>query len=150
MLTPVSDKGLQFIKSFEGCRLTAYKDQGGVFTIGWGHTGYFALEGATITQALADSLFLEDVDKAALQVQNMLTHPATQGQYDALVSFAFNVGTEGLRGSTLLKLFNVERIFDAAIQFVLWSKVGSDYNEGLLRRRASEMVMFLTGNYVNA
>ena len=97
----VSDNGLALIKKFEGCRLTAYADVGGVWTIGWGQTGPDVVEGLTITQAQADARLRAEVDRFAEGVLSGLKVPVNQNQFDALVSFAYNVGLGAFRSSTL-------------------------------------------------
>ena len=97
----ISAKGLELLKSYESLRLTAYRDSGGVLTIGWGHT-QGVKEGDTCTLAEATQFLLDDVAEAekAINKQNLNLN---QNQYDALVSFVFNVGESQFKKSTLLK-----------------------------------------------
>lgn len=147
----LSQKGADFIKSFESCRLTAYRDGGGVFTVGFGHTGPEVRPGFTITQGQADTLFEDDVERFETGVESLVTVGLTQGQFDALVSFAFNVGldqdedtkAEGLGDSTLLKLLNEGFYSNAADEFLKWDYDNGKKVAGLTRRRAAEREMFL-------
>ena len=112
-----SQKCLDLIKSFEGCRLTAYDDRMpgkvlkpgdrvfGTLTLGWGHVGGVYI-GETITQEIADRLLETDVKQVGLGVKNAVTYPINQNQFDALVDFAFNVGLGNFHNSTMLKLIN--------------------------------------------
>ena len=93
---------IEKLKEFEGLRLEAYKDAAGVLTIGYGHTGSDVLAGDRITEYYAKELLMDDLGRFEAAVRQL--HVAhTQGQFDALVSFAFNLGIGWLRGSTLLK-----------------------------------------------
>ena len=105
MTYTISDEGLDLIKQFEGCELTSYVCPSGVYTIGYGHTGD-VLPGQTITQAEADKLLKDDVKRFEVGVNNYTNVPLNQSQYDALVSFTFNVGLGAYRDSTLLRLLN--------------------------------------------
>src|SRR5690606_20728399 len=109
----ISKQGLELIKQFEGLRLKAYKCPSGIWTIGYGHTkGVYP--GMTITEELADKFLVDDIWYFERDVESLVKVPLTQGQFDALVSFAFNVGSdiddddiaEGLGDSTLLKKLN--------------------------------------------
>jgi lysozyme len=136
-----SEAGLALTKSFEGCVLDAYQDQGGVWTIGYGHTnGVHA--GMTITQAQADEWLAEDLAWTVAAVNRLVTVPLTQGQFDALVDFAYNVGTGAFAGSTLLRAVNKGNLELAAQQFTLWDHVNGVENAGLLRRREAEEALF--------
>lgn len=147
-MAQVSKQGVALIKSYEGCRLEAYQDAGGVWTIGYGHTGpvgdHTIHAGMVIDQLMADALFLQDLGSKAEQVENLLAHAATQGQFDALVSLSYNIGVEALRTSTLLQKFNASDFKEAAQQFVEWIFVGKEIEQGLVRRRAAEMILFLS------
>ena len=94
MFRKLSENGLQLIKKFEGCKLKAYKDIGGVYTIGYGHTKNVK-KGMTITQKQADVFLKEDCNKFVDHINKYMdTYNFNQNQFDALVSFAFNIGTE--------------------------------------------------------
>lgn len=148
-----SPRGVALIKSFEGCRLTAYRCSAGVLTIGYGHTGPDVLPGMTITQQRADELLTQDLERFERDVISLVKVPITQGQFDALVSFAFNVGSdidsddiaEGLGDSTLLRRLNARDYMGAAGEFLRWNKAGGVVLGGLVRRRKAERELFLEG-----
>jgi lysozyme len=137
-----SNDGLKLTKQFEGCELTAYQDQVGVWTIGYGHTGAGVKSGLTITQDHADALLVSDIAAAAAFVNQVVTVALQQHQFDALVDFAFNLGRAALGGSTLLKLINAGDFAGAAKQFPAWDHAGGKVVAGLLRRRNAEAAMF--------
>lgn len=142
--------GEALIKSFENCKLVAYQDDGGVWTIGWGHTGSDVHPGLKITQAQADALFDRDIARFERDVTSLLTATVTQNQFDALLSFAYNCGSdidadtkaEGLGDSTLLRLVNAYRFEEAAKEFPKWCKDNGKIVNGLLRRRNAEAALF--------
>jgi len=141
----LSEKGLNLIKKFEGVRLTAYKCSANVDTIGYGHTGPDVYPGLKITEAEAEDLLLKDVESFQQCVSSFVTTRVNQNEYDALVSFTFNIGTTAFINSTLLKLLNgnADRKIVAA-EFGRWVKAGGDEPvEGLVRRRAAEKKLFL-------
>lgn len=132
-----SDTLLKAVKSFEGLRLTAYKCPAGIWTIGYGHTrGVKA--GQRITKARADSLLNGDL-LPAVQYVNSLGVCKTQGQFDALVDFAYNLGTSALGTSTLLKRVRLQSGDDAICnEFRKWVYAGGKVLAGLQKRREWE------------
>jgi lysozyme len=139
ILSPV---GTALIQSFESLALTAYQDQGGVWTLGYGHV-IGVKPGDTCTQAQADAWFQSDVAWACRVVNNDVDVAMTQGQFDALVSLCFNIGGGNFHGSTLLRKLNGGDAAGAADQFLLWNHVGGVVSDGLTRRRAAERALFL-------
>ena len=137
-----SKQGLALTEGFESCRLTAYQDIKGVLTIGWGHTGPEVVEGLVWTQNQADSQLVVDLQRAEHMVDTCVTVDLTQGEYDALVDFAFNCGCNALKGSTLLKLVNENDMADAANEFQKWDHASGVVVAGLLRRRLAEKEEF--------
>lgn len=137
----IGPAGIKLIKEFEGCRLNAYLDAVGVPTIGYGSTEGVTI-GDTITQEEADALLLEDLERFEKCVTEMVKVPIDQNAFDALVSFAFNLGCGALKGSTLLRLLNAGDHPAAAKQFVRWNKAGDKVLAGLTRRRAAEEKLF--------
>ena len=135
--------GVALLKEFEGCRLTAYLDQRGILTIGYGHTAGVK-PGDTCTQAQADQWLLDDSHWASLEVIKSVDVPITQHQFDALVSFVFNVGSGNWMASTLRRLVNSRHFAEAAQEFVKWDHVNGAPDAGLLRRRQAEQALFLT------
>jgi len=137
-----STTGLALTEQFEGCRLTAYQDQVGVWTIGYGHTGPDVTPGLTITSAQAQALLLQDVGSAVECVNSSVLVKLTQGEFDALVDFVFNVGAGAFKGSHMLRALNAGDLAGAASQFVLWDHAGGVVIPGLLRRRQAEATLF--------
>lgn len=134
-----SKSGLHLTESFEGCKLVAYQDDGGVWTIGYGHThGVYA--GMTCSPRQAEQWLLEDLTTAELSVRRLVRVKLDQAEYDALVDFEFNTGA--LKGSTLLRLLNAGAYELAAGQFERWSKCKGKELAGLLRRRKAERAEF--------
>ena len=139
----ISDAGICLIKQFEGCRLEAYRCAAGVPTIGYGHTAGVTM-GMRITQAQAEAYLREDLRKFEQAVNNVLGCSVTQNQFDALVSFAYNLGAGALRNSTLLKCLNAGDVKGAADEFPKWNKAAGKVLEGLTRRRMQERQLFLS------
>lgn len=137
----VSDEGLELIKRFEGCKLTAYKDSVGVLTIGYGHTIGVRV-GDTCTQEQADDWLRDDSHRAETCIQQCVSADLTQGEFDALVSFVFNLGCGNFRGSRLLQCINDGRMDEAAEQFKRWNKARGQVLAGLTARREAEAERF--------
>ncbi len=136
------------IERWEGKYLTAYRDSVGVLTIGYGHTGSDVHEGQTITEAEADALLAKDIHSFENQVNNTLGRVATtQNQFDALVSFAFNLGFGALNGSTLMRLHKMGNYDGAAAEFAKWDHAGGQVLRGLLRRRQGEAAVYKDADY---
>ena len=146
MTYTISDEGLDLIKHFEGCELTAYVCPAGVYTIGYGHTGDVT-PGQTVTQQEADNLLREDIRKFEKAVDNYTRVPLNQSQFDALVSFTFNCGTGAFRDSTLLRLLNEYDYEGAAAQFGRWVNGSNGPLPGLVRRREAEEKLFRKDGY---
>lgn len=136
--------GRALIESFEGLRLTAYQDIRGIWTIGYGHVGRDVPPGLTITQAQADELLEADLQGAERAVNTFVKVPLTQNQFDALVSFTYNVGAGNLEHSTLLSLLNQGAYVGASAQFLAWDRAGGVISSGLTRRRLAERDLFNT------
>ena len=137
-----SRNGIELIKRFEGCRLETYICPAGVFTIGYGHTGADVKSGLKITQEEAEILLKNDLKAFEKEVQRIIKKELTQNQFDALVSFAYNLGLESLRKSTLAKLINQGKIKEAANQFERWVYANGVKLNGLIRRRKAEKELF--------
>jgi lysozyme len=138
----IGKAGLDLIKSFEGLKLRAYLCPAKVWTIGFGSTGPHVVPGKVITEAQADKLLQDDLDRFEAAVTRLVTVPLTQNQYDALVSFAFNVGISALERSTLLKRVNAKLFDQARAEFAKWNRAGGRPLAGLTRRRAAEAALF--------
>ena len=119
----ISSKGIELIKRFEGCRLKAYKCPAGVWTIGYGHTNNVRPDDV-ITQEEAEELLKRDIKVHEDNVKRLVKSSLTQGQFNALVSFEYNIGYGAFANSTLLKLLNAQNYDAAAKQFIRWVFVG--------------------------
>ncbi len=137
----VSENGLNLIREFEGCKLEAYQDSVGVWTVGYGSTRGVC-SGLTITQEDADRRLQNDVQGAVLCVKNAVKVNVTQNQFDALVSFVFNLGCGALRNSQLLRKLNDMDDEGAASEFGKWNHGGGQVLAGLTRRREAEAELF--------
>ncbi len=137
--------GLAQLKQFEGLRLQPYKDAAGLWTIGYGHLVKPGEWWDSITEAQAAQLLADDAGTAEDAVNSLVKVPLTQPQFDALVSFVYNVGVGAFRRSTLLRLLNAGDYAGAAGQFPLWRKAGGQVVAGLVNRRAAEVAMFASG-----
>lgn len=138
-----SPKGISLIKEFEGLSLDAYMCSAGVLTIGYGHTGGVQ-KGDRITEKKAEELLQDDLKKFENGVLRLVRVPLNQNQFDALVSFAFNLGVGNLGKSTLLRKLNDRDFKGAAAEFVRWNKAGGRELDGLTRRRNAEAELFST------
>lgn len=143
----ISKEGLNLIKQFEGLRLRAYKPvlTEKYWTIGYGHYGADVLKDMSITQAQAEDFLKKDLEKFENAVNDCVKVEITSGQFDSLVSFAYNCGASALKGSTLLRELNQGNFFTAANKFLDWVRSGSTVLEGLVKRRKAERKLFLAG-----
>ena len=138
----ISKKGIDLIKRFEGCRLKAYRCPAGVWTIGYGHTNNVRPDDI-ITQDDAEELLKRDLKVHEDNVKRVVKIALTQNQFDALVSFEYNVGYGAFANSTLLKLLNAGNYNGASKQFERWVYAGDRVLEGLVKRRKEEKGLFL-------
>ena len=147
----VSDKLVNFVKSYEGFRANKYADAAGVMTIGYGtiKPAYVAL--GTITEAQATQFLKEEIDEKAAQIKARLDANGvrlSQNQFDALCSFAYNCGLGALYGSTLWRnILHGVRDSTLKANFTAWSKAGGRTMKGLLNRRIEEYQIFAYGDY---
>lgn len=137
-----SDDCTALVASFEGLRTAAYQDGGGIWTIGYGHTGDVH-EGDTCTREQALEWLSYDLATADAAINRLVKVPLNQHQFDALVSFTYNVGQGNLAKSTLLSLLNQKAYDGAASQFLVWDKIAGVSSPGLAIRRAKEKALFL-------
>ncbi|WP_063454339.1 lysozyme [Acinetobacter johnsonii] len=144
----ISPSGIDLICNFEGKRLTAYDDGVGVWTIGFGTTvypnGIKVMKGDTCTEAQAKTYMAHDLKKFEATVNKAVTVQLNQNQFDALVSLAYNIGTNAFSKSTLVKKLNANDIRGAADQFDVWVNAGGKHMQGLVNRRAKEKALFLS------
>lgn len=139
-------RGRDLIQRYETLKLVAYKPTPeDVWTIGWGHTGPEVAEGLVWTRAQADDAFDRDVMWAVKQVVRTTDVFIGQNQFDALVSFTFNVGATAEGHSTLISYVNQKRWRDAANEFLRWNKQKGVVLDGLTARRTAERDLFLEG-----
>ena len=136
-----SQKGIDLIKRFEGCSLTAYKCPAGRWTIGYGHTNGVE-KGQKITKKQAESFLKEDIELYEDGVNKYVSAPLTQNQFDALVSFTYNVGLGAFKTSTLRQKLNAGDYTGAAKEFPRWNKSSGFVLNGLIARRKAEKELF--------
>lgn len=135
----ISGRGLEVLKRFEGLQLKAYFCPAGVLTIGYGSTGPHVKMGMEITPAEAEKLLLDDVARFESAVNRLVKVPLTQGQFDALVCFSYNIGIGAFEKSTLLSVLNMGRYGEVISQFKRWNKVKGHVVNGLVNRREAEI-----------
>lgn len=152
----MSANGLEKLKEWEGVILHVYRDAAGLKTIGIGHlltesekkTGVIKIAGNLveyadgITERQALDLLAQDVAPAEAAVNKAVVVPINQNQFDALVSFAFNVGTNGMRSSTAIAMLNAGKVEQVAPWLAKWNKAGGRVNDGLIVRRRNEIKLF--------
>jgi lysozyme len=136
-----SPRAIALLKEHEGLRLTAYLCPANVWTIGWGHTRR-VYPGQRITEEEAEAMLAADLIEAERCVRMNVSVPLNQNQFDALVSFVFNLGCPALRRSTLLRHLNAGDHDKASQQFPRWVHGGGRKLPGLVRRRAAEKNLF--------
>lgn len=144
MAMTTSKKGISLIKYYEGFRNSAYYDAVGVPTIGYGTTAGVRM-GTKITEKEGEALLQADVRRFENDVNRLVKVSLTQTQFDAVVSFVYNLGPTNFAGSTLLKLINQGRFDLAKDQFIRWNKAGGKVLSGLTKRRTSEATLFESG-----
>jgi len=137
----ISNEGINLIKKFEGCELEAYKDAVGVWTIGYGHTKNVR-EGMTISKEQADNMLLNELDEYCEHVEKAVKIDLKQNEFDALVSWTYNLGPTNLNESTMLKVLNDKDFNEVPHQIKRWNKAGGKVLQGLVRRREAEALLF--------
>lgn len=135
-----SENCYKLTEESEGCRLKAYQDTGGVWTIGYGHTGGVA-PNSTITQELANTLLEHDMQYAA-NIVNTHCSPCSQGQFDALTDFVFNVGPTQFLTSHLYRYHVAGEYDKAAAEFPKWKYDNGQVEPGLVTRRERERLLY--------
>jgi len=137
----ISQEGISLIKKFEGCKLESYQCAAGVWTIGYGSTQGVS-NGMVITHERAESLLMEDIEVYEEEVNKAVQVDIDQCMFDALVSWTFNLGGANLNSSTMLKVLNSKDFNNVPEQIKRWNKAGGKVNEGLIRRREAEALLF--------
>lgn len=142
----LSQRGIDLIKQFEGYSSKAYPDPatgGAPWTIGYGTTNGVK-PGMIITAEQAEKMLRDDVAKFESGVSSLITAPTTQGQFDAMVSLAYNIGLGNFGKSTLLKKHNARCYTCAADQFRVWNRANGKVMNGLTKRRAAERQVYMS------
>lgn len=137
-----SQKGISLIRSYEGLRLKSYQDSVGVWTIGYGTTRGIG-PGMSITNEQAERMLMNDIARFEPELDRLAKVPMSQNQWDALMSFVYNLGSTDFGSSTLLKLLNAKDYAGAAEQLPRWNKAGGQVLADVTTRRAAERAMFL-------
>jgi lysozyme len=145
----ITNQGLMLIKQFEGFSPTIYLDAAGLPTIGYGHLLHHSEEEMFkngITESVAQALLIKDVLRAEQAVLRLITVPLTNGQFDALVSFTFNLGSGALQRSTLRRKVNREGHADVPAELMKWVWAGGKKLKGLVKRRSAEGNLYNLNN----
>jgi len=137
----ISEYGLNLIKHFEGLELEAYQCAAGVWTIGYGHTKDVQ-PGDQWSESHADHMLEVEMEEYENYVNTAVTVPLSQNQFDALVSWVYNLGNGNLTSSTMLKVLNSGDYAGVPAQIKRWNKAGGKVLEGLVRRREAEALLF--------
>ena len=137
----ISNTGIDLIKHFEGCETEAYLCPAGVPTIGYGHIKGVQM-GDVITETQAHEMLVEELDEYESYINDLVTVGLNQNQFDAMVSWVYNLGGGNLRASTLLKVLNSGNYAGVPEQIMRWNKAGGKVLEGLTRRRQAEADLF--------
>lgn len=139
---------VNFVRAWEGERLLAYQCTAGVWTIGVGHTrGVEA--GDRITLEESERLLLEDLELFKKEMVPLIDVDVTEGQFVALLSFVFNLGTKAFMTSTLRKRLNEGDLESAGFEFLKWKYAGGEIVKGLVARRKAEKDLFLGEKFLN-
>lgn len=142
-MKPIPKEAVDLIKKYEGRKLTAYKCPANIWTCGYGSTGPDIKEGVTWSIWEAEDRLKADLVRFASAVDKLVTVPITSNQRAALISFAFNLGAQALKESTLLRLLNEGKLGAAADEFLRWNKAAGRVLAGLVARREDERKLFL-------
>jgi len=151
----VNQRTIDLLKKFEGCKLTAYQDGGGVWTIGYGTTANAGVgikpdKGTTITQDQAEVLLHKTIDKFAPAISSRITVPLTSNEFGACLLLSYNIGLDAFANSTLLKHLNAGKKDLAVSEFKKWNHDNGKVVKGLTTRRAAEAELFLTPDMIVA
>lgn len=154
MARKISKKGLDLIKKWEGLRCSAYRDDGGVWTIGYGHTAAagppYPKQGMVLSEQEAEVLLLQDLQQYEQAIEMLVDVELNDNQFAALVSFVFNVGIGAFARSRLLKKLNERDYSAVASELTKWVKAGGVRVEGLANRRAAEAGLWVCGGFVSS
>ena len=137
----ISNKGIELIKHFEGCETVAYKCPAGVWTIGYGHIKGVQ-DGDVITETQAHEMLVQELKEYESYILNAVEVDLNQNQFDAMVSWVYNLGNGNLNSSTLLKVLNSGDYAGVPEQIMRWNKAGGKVLAGLTKRRQAEANLF--------
>ena len=135
----INAAGFELLKKLESCRLMAYKDIGGVLTIGYGHTGPEVKEDSIITQSEADELLQKDLEKF-YHLDNYVSEQVNDNQYAALICLTYNIGLRAMKTSGVLRIVNDGE--DPTDEWMKWNKVKGMVVNGLTKRRKQELELY--------
>jgi len=135
-------EGVALIQKFEGCELEAYKCPADVWTIGYGHTKG-VVEGMKITKEEAEQMLVDELHEYENYINKYVNVALSQNQFDALVSWVYNLGPANLTASTMLKVLNNGEYEEVPAQMKRWNKAGGKVLDGLVRRREAEALLYL-------
>ena len=134
-------EGVSLIKKFEGCELEAYQCSANVWTIGYGHTKDVE-KGDTITKEEAEQMLVDELHEYENYINKYVNVALSQNQFDALVSWVYNLGPANLKASTMLKVLNDGKYEEVPYQMKRWNKAGGKVLDGLVRRREAEALLY--------
>ena len=143
----ISDRGIKFIQKHEGLSLKPYKDVAGYWTVGYGHLLKKNEKIRNISMYEAEDYLKGDLDLAVRTVDHFIQVALTQNEFDALVSFVYNIGKSAFIKSTLLKKLNFDDKHGAANEFKRWNRAGGKVVKGLQNRREAEKELFVNSKY---
>ena len=154
MTRKISQHGLEKLKQWEGLKTKAYKDAGGVWTIGYGHTATAGepkpRAGMVITAAEAERILLKDLVQYEAAVENNVKVKLNDNQFAALVSFVYNIPLVSFKKSTLLKKLNAGNYDAVPTELMKWTKAGGKKLQGLVNRRRAEGYLWMEGAFVTS
>lgn len=154
MARNVNAEGLKIIKQWEGFKEVAYKDGGGVWTIGYGHTSAAGAPtvkpGMKITQAEAERILRNDIDSVESSVERLVKVPLNDNQFATLVSFVYNIGATAFAKSTLLKKLNKGDYKSVPSEIMKWVNDNGKRVQGLVNRRSAEVGLWAKGSFVSS
>jgi len=137
----ISDEGISLVKKFEGCKLEAYQCAAGVWTCGYGSTRGVQ-KGDIWSMEKAETMLIDELEEYGNHVEELVTIPLNQCQFDALTSWCFNLGPTNLKNSTMIQVLNQGDYEGVPYQIKRWNKANGQVNDGLIRRREAEALLF--------
>lgn len=141
----ISSRGIKLIVGYEGFSPKPYTCAGGKVTIGLGHKILPTERFTELTFVAAEELLKKDVEIAERGIERLVKKPINQLMFDALVSFVFNIGIGNFNKSSVLLFLNAGDYYRSALSFHLWNKAGGNFSNGLIKRRAEEVLLFIIG-----